>query len=38
MAYADSTGHPRLVLSVDETGTPKITLRNTTGHVVWSTP
>jgi hypothetical protein len=38
MAFADSAGHMRILLTMDETGTPKAVLKDSTGHVVWSAP
>ena len=38
MALGDSAGHPRIMLVVDSTGMPTITLRDTTGHTAWTAP
>jgi len=39
MALADTAGHPRILLTVeDSTGMPTIRLRDTTGHAVWTAP
>ena len=38
MAFYDSTGHPRIAITVAEAGTPEITLRDTHGHTFWSAP
>jgi hypothetical protein len=38
MAFGDSAGNVRFMLTVDTTGAPKIMLRDTTGHTVWTAP
>ena len=40
MALADTAGHMRIMLHVDDStgGMPTITLRDTTGHTAWTAP
>ncbi|MBN2464497.1 hypothetical protein JXD38_02580, partial [candidate division WOR-3 bacterium] len=40
MAFGDTAGYPRIMVLVDDSicGVPKITLRDTTGHTVWTAP
>jgi hypothetical protein len=38
MAFGDSGGSVRFMLTVDSTGAPRMVLKDTTGHVAWSTP
>jgi hypothetical protein len=38
MAFGDSGGNVRFLLTVDSAGTPKMVLKDTTGHVAWTAP
>jgi hypothetical protein len=38
MFLADQDGHRRILLSVDQNGTPSIKLLDAQGHVTWSAP
>ena len=38
MAFGDSAGYVRFMLTVDTTGAPKMVLKDTTGHVAWTAP
>jgi hypothetical protein len=38
MAFGDSAGNVRILFNVDETGAPKLALRDTFGHGVWTAP
>jgi hypothetical protein len=38
MAFGDSAGNVRILLTVDSMGAPKMVLRDTAGHTAWTAP